>query len=118
MNPNDSTNNLREQLHSLFIQAVIEEQSLDKSDVMVWPREQQRIYQKYADKSMRLFTAYAHTQTFQKEQDLLTEWEHNLKRLMSEAEKTGSPTSRLSFDIRTVQNRISRLTKLKKEGDE
>jgi len=44
----------REEAHSLIIQAIVEDRSLDRSDVMIYPREEQRIYQKYADRFEKL----------------------------------------------------------------
>jgi len=46
-----------EAMRSIIIQAVIEDQSLDKSDVMVYPREEQRIYTKYAEKAAALLSS-------------------------------------------------------------
>lgn len=48
---------LREKVFSIVIEAVIREQSLDKSDAMVYPTEQQRIYSQETDKIMQAVKA-------------------------------------------------------------
>lgn len=51
----DITKQLREQLRSEFIACKVTAESLDKTDVMVWPGKEQVIYTEAVNRAMKLF---------------------------------------------------------------